>query len=1110
MQHSLPSPSGAPAGKMQIPRLSHPQSTQSASKGKGKERTSHACDKCRKAKAKCSGGNPCEKCKAENRECFYGDGKRDKDKKEMERLVRQNHEMYKKNQLFDRFVRSLNQNPSVAADVKRDIGDLFFKFENLDNDHENEEIRLEGKSADIGEQEADAEIASMGSLDAIDEDTNRDAKTRAAGYMGKSSAVRWVQSAHDKLNKGDSSKGSQKDASKPINSFESASYHAGEMDFPAIDPSSVNPLEVPNYSIAEPLVESFFEKVHPSFPILSQNDFRGSLREYYKSSPEKQQKMNHEKVGWLCNLNMVFAIAARYAQVTNADFKEEGNSYLVYHTRARALGLDEMALHQDAELEHTSCLGLLSLYYLSLDQVNRAWTISGLAIRHALTLGLHVRSKTRSLSDVDKEYRVRLFWSLYALERLLNQLTGRPSCVSPRDISADLPLNVDETTFDREKPLYQEQQHSGSADDAGKSRDTQDQNRDSKSQSRSRQHSREDEGSPMDITPQSMESGASPDSEDSSSPSVHGIPRLHVTESAFFIYTVRLAIISHDIFNDLYSPSMVNSKWSKIQKIIRRVDRNLKTWRHSLPWEFDFEADGPKAFTPSDNKSPNTYSAHQRRWDELENQRIGLSLLWNSSRMILYRPTLCRLKHQIPKESERSKDFNASAAETCIGCARNIIACLPTKTSARSRAEQAYSPDTESMYRLTPWWNTIHYIIEAASVLMLELAYRAEHVPAQAEEILEDAKRAVSWMKALSPQSVAAKKGYVVYEILLRRVAPKVGHFVGRLTRDGELPKGEDGLNQNHTTRPGLSNGVSHHDSNHSPHHRRPSYQRAASYLPTDSQPQWANPTAKSFLPQTQEPRQTMQHSDRHFYGLPPPGSGLQNINPNPNLPAHLQSSDQQMTGLTTLPETTAGYAPPTTMPHSAPPPGMDLFAGLHFGLDALQSFHYAGDVYGRYDEFGPWLDGIEAFPGFDQFSAGDPSGGDGGGGYIPQGQMHAPNAGGQMGRVDTSAGTPITNALSMPVSASGRSGTLPSSGLQDGVGLHPSIVGASNQQQGGQGFGQAYDPRMNSAGGGGFGYAAWDGQLPPVGQSMGGQGQGQQGYKDAREGKDMRSYGSR
>lgn len=211
----------------------------------------------------------------------------------------------------------------------------------------------------------------MGSLDAIDEDTNRDSTTRAAGYMGKSSAVRWVQSAHDKLNQGDSSKGNQKDAKKPINSFESLSYHAGELDFPAINPSSVNPLEMPKDSIARSLVDAYFRTVHPCFPILSQNDFKNSLKKYYQSPPEKQQKLNHDEAGWLCNLNMVFAIAARYAHVTNAEYKEDGNSHLVYHARARALGLDDMALHQDAELEHTSCLGLSSLYYLSLDQINR-------------------------------------------------------------------------------------------------------------------------------------------------------------------------------------------------------------------------------------------------------------------------------------------------------------------------------------------------------------------------------------------------------------------------------------------------------------------------------------------------------------------------------------------------------------------------------------------------------------------------------------------------------------------------------------------------------------------------------------------------------------------
>ncbi len=70
-----------PLGKMLLPRLHQRNESGEKNKPAGKERTSHACDKCRKAKAKCSGGQPCEKCKSEGRECVYGDGKRDRVKK---------------------------------------------------------------------------------------------------------------------------------------------------------------------------------------------------------------------------------------------------------------------------------------------------------------------------------------------------------------------------------------------------------------------------------------------------------------------------------------------------------------------------------------------------------------------------------------------------------------------------------------------------------------------------------------------------------------------------------------------------------------------------------------------------------------------------------------------------------------------------------------------------------------------------------------------------------------------------------------------------------------------------------------------------------------------
>jgi hypothetical protein len=85
---------------------------------------------------------------------------------------------------------------------------------------------------------------------------------------------------------------------------------------------------------------------------------------------------------------------------------------------------------------------------------DRAWTFCGLAIRQALTLGLHVRSEAEELADVEKEHRIRIWWSLYSLECLLNELTGRPSCIADTDISTPLPINMSEDDFHPGQSLY--------------------------------------------------------------------------------------------------------------------------------------------------------------------------------------------------------------------------------------------------------------------------------------------------------------------------------------------------------------------------------------------------------------------------------------------------------------------------------------------------------------------------------------------------------------------------------------------------------------------------------------------------------------------------------
>jgi hypothetical protein len=536
-----------------------------------------------------------------------------------------------------------------------------------------------------------------------------------------------------------------------------------------VNSDTVNPLGMPDPQVARALVEVYFLKAHPTFPVLCEADFTDTFN-LYLSHGLPQQLSDHEQ-DWLCMLNIVFAIGSKFDYITNPDYAGDNRDHLVFYARAQGLGLDFRTLHRDSEIQHTACLGLLGLYLLINDQINRyvnllflmanadlkrAWTISGLAVRHAMTLGLHVRSKAKDLSDVDKELRCRLWWALYGFERLINQLTGRPSCIANQDVSIQLPLNQDESTFRRGEALYT--------------------SRDSMTHSlpyewRRRSTANLESSGPSSAT--SKFSSTSKITTETSNSSLMGSPPpifsfpvtiLSMTSSTYFIYRTQLSIVSHEILTDLYSPTLASIKWSEVQDAIRRIDHKLDAWKSSLPPELNFEA--PPPLLRQDLSAYHHFSA----------ERTGLFMFYLSSRMTLFRPTLCRLTHRIPHESSSSKSFSASAVQICISSARRIIALLPNLPSTpRTATPISRQSSRTAFYEIPPWWTTIHYLIEAASVLMLELAYRAEHVPSQAQEVLSDAKQAVAWMRAMALESVAARKGWVIYRRLLVRVADKVG-----------------------------------------------------------------------------------------------------------------------------------------------------------------------------------------------------------------------------------------------------------------------------------------------------------------------------------------------
>lgn len=521
----------------------------------------------------------------------------------------------------------------------------------------------------------------------------------------------------------------------------------------------------------------------------------------------------------------------------------------------------------------------------------------------------------------------------------MNQLTGRPSCITPEDICTNLPLNINETDFHRGVGLYDEDRNSksefygASAEAAARAVPPMPRRLLTESSLSER------DNSPMDTSPiskySSITSVTGSESQGSQTPvSDEAIASQEITTSTYFIHHTRLSVISHSIFKELYSPTMVKKKWGAIQDVIRSMEKNLQTYRNSMPWQYRFDPNNPRFEDPPEwRKGEIIRDQRERRaqWKHYAAQRIGLAMMWSSSRMLLYRPTLCRISQGIRNESDRSKSFNSESASACVQSARQMVACLPPFDSDLCHVREGqFGPDVVGIHSFVPWWNTSHFIIEASSVLIMELAYRADHVPALAEQLFEDTKMAVSWMRHLATQSVMAKKGSKIYEVLLRRVAPRIGRDAGPLTKDGNLPRKRDDYRSRRS--PGDDNDASSDTIGWSGHNESAArFEQHPNLGPNQSlamhQPQ---KNYNSFSP--------FRHN-------------------------HLINNQQ-----TTAPAPSTMYGQ-SAVPMSRAP--ADEFSGIGLntlGLGALEDFHFAGSIYGVYDQFGPWHN-----QSFDNFGVFDP-----------------------------------------------------------------------------------------------------------------------------------------
>lgn len=361
--------------------------------------------------------------------------------------------------------------------------------------------------------------------------------------------------------------------------------------------------------------------------------------------------------------------------------------------------------------------------------------MSGIAIRFACSLGLNMRNESRNMSDSVKEIRYRIWWALCSVERLLTIMTGRSTCLLDADCTIPLPVPVDEELFvnptnpDLNSPALE----------------------------KFRSHSVK-EFQLTDDAPSTTSSGHSTrlimnPSEQFSPPSLQSNDKLDKnvppSNALYFSYSTKLSILTSEVLQNLYRANVLSRSWSQVQTTISQLEVELEKWRQALAPVFDF--------------------AKKPRDQQFKRHRITLGFSYYSTLMIITRPCLCRVDRKIPDESSKAKALNCAIAAKCVHAAIDMLSMMPDE------------PNSIGFYKVAPWWCIVHHLVQATSILMLELSFRADHLPHEVDVILRSAKKAVCWLRSMAEEDLAAYRAWKLCEGMLRKVALKIGRRVDDL-----------------------------------------------------------------------------------------------------------------------------------------------------------------------------------------------------------------------------------------------------------------------------------------------------------------------------------------
>ncbi|KAJ5220514.1 hypothetical protein N7468_009718 [Penicillium chermesinum] len=210
------------------------------------------------------------------------------------------------------------------------------------------------------------------------------------------------------------------------------------------DPSSLRrpvggPLpQLPPFEFAKKLFYTQYAYIGTIFSLIRPAQFEERLDIVYHHPPDFSHR---ESCLMYCQILLVIAFGLMYS--VNQWSGDDGPPGFKYFKHALRFLPD---IHEEGSIFFVEVLCYVAYYMQNLNRRDAAFLYIGLALRMAISLGLHQEVVDADLSEADRKRRRQAWWSVYSLDRLLSVKSGNPITIHDEDIGTKWPAELDGST----------------------------------------------------------------------------------------------------------------------------------------------------------------------------------------------------------------------------------------------------------------------------------------------------------------------------------------------------------------------------------------------------------------------------------------------------------------------------------------------------------------------------------------------------------------------------------------------------------------------------------------------------------------------------------------